>query len=112
MTSKAIAAIIVAIAILGLVVGFWIFGRPKNNTPETPTPISQIKTTDIQVEKQSGSIAELPQATGKADDIASGISSQLQSEEDNFAGEDSDANLGVDQAALNDLGQSYDENEF
>lgn len=112
MTSKAIAVIIVVIAILGLVVGFWIFGRPKNDATQIPVSVSQTKTTDMQGEKENGTASELPRATGKVDDIASGISGQLQSEEDSFVSEDSDANLGVDQKALNDLGQSYDENEF
>ncbi len=112
MTSKVTTVIIIAIAILGLVVGFWIFGKPKNSAKKMPASVSQIKTTDMQGEKENGIAIELPQATGNVDNIASGIFSQLQSEEDNFASEDSDANLGIDQEAFNDLGQSYDENEF
>lgn len=111
--SKTKSVIILAIAVISLVLGFWIFWHSKSGTVDTSTTINPAKTATTKSDEAAEKEINLPKATGNIDDIASGVISQIQSEKDNFANEDSDAeSVGINQLDLDDFGQSYDENEF
>ncbi len=113
MITKTKAIIILIIAVASLVLGLWFFWQSKNNMAKVPASVNQTKITSPESEKETASQTILPQPAESVDDIASGVVSQIQSEEDNFANEDGDAeSAGINQQDLDDFGQSYDENEF
>jgi hypothetical protein len=114
MQKKIIAAVIIFIAAIGIVFGMLICLQRKNSAPADNFVI-QNKTKNVDTTKtetsQTNEITTKP--TGSATSIADQVVSQLQTEEDNFSAEDADAKASaVNQEDLNNLGQSYDENEF
>lgn len=109
MEKKLIAVLIIILAVAGLALGYVVFVRPKNVvTPSAATPIVQKET----AEESIGVKTDLGESTSDVDKISSSIISQLQAEENKFSAEDSEADVIIDQSALNDFGQSYDPNEF
>lgn len=111
MEKKLVAVLIVIFAIAGLALGYFAFLKPKNDTA-VPTVPGASKETDIAQKQETATPLELGESTGDVDEISSGIVSQLQAEENKFSAEDGEASVIIDQSALNDFGQSYNENEF
>lgn len=111
MEKKLIAVLIVALAIAGLAVGYFAFVKPKTDTAVPTTP-GALKETGVAQKQETTAPVELGESTGDVDEISSGIVSQLQAEENKFSAEDSEANVIIDQSALDNFGQSYNENEF
>ncbi len=110
MEKKLIAVLIILLAIAGLVLGYFAFVKPKSDT--TPVVPSAPKETSATQKSETTASIELGESTGDVDEISSGIVSQLQTEEAKFSAEDDEADVIIDQSALNDFGQSYNENEF
>ncbi len=110
MEKKLIAVLIVLIAIAGMAVGYFAFVKPKSDT--APVVPSAPRETGVTQKQETTAPVELGESTGDVDEISSGIISQLQAEENKFSAEDGEADIIIDQSALNDFGQSYNENEF
>src|SRR4030043_645499 len=111
MEKKLIAVLIVVLAIAGLALGYFAFFKTKSYTAVPVVPSASKESGAAQKQETSAPL-ELGESTGDVDEISSGIISQLQAEEKKFFEEDSEADVIIDQSALNDFGQSYDENEF
>lgn len=111
MEKKLVTVLIVIFAIVGLVLGYFAFLKPKNDTA-IPTVPGALKENGIAQKQETTALLELGESTGDVDKISSGIVSQLQAEENKFSAEDSEASVIVDQSALDNFGQSYDPNEF
>jgi hypothetical protein len=112
-SKKIITSLVIAVAVLGIILGVWIFGESKGNLSNMSDVVNPPRKTVQKSESQPAAKSNLPEATGNAVSIAGGIASQMQTEEDKFSAEDNEsASLGADGDTLNDLGQSYDSNEF
>ncbi len=111
MEKKLIAALVILLAIAGMVLGYFVFLKPKSDTTVPAVPSASKETGAVQ-KQETTAPTELEESTGDVDEISSNIISQLQAEENKFSAEDSEASVIIDQSALNDFGQSYDPNEF
>lgn len=111
MEKKLIAIFIVFLAIAGMALGYFAFVKPKSDTAIPAVP-SVPRETGVTQKQETTAPVELGESTGDVDEISNGIISQLQTEEAKFSAEDGEASVIIDQSALNDFGQSYNENEF
>ena len=110
MEKKLTAVLIALLAIVGLVLGYFIFLKMKYNS--TPVVSAPSKETNIEKKIEKNVSDELGKTTGKVDEISNSVVNQLEIEENKFSAEDSEADVIVDQSILDDFGQSYDEKEL
>ena len=110
MEKKITAVLIVLLAIVGLVLGYFVFLKPKYNA--VPVISNPSKEANIGQKSEKNVSDELGKTTGKVDEISSNIVNQLETEEDKFSAEDSETDVIIDQSTLDDFGQSYDEKEL
>lgn len=101
------------IAILGIALGWYMFVYPRNDVGSNVAT----ETLDMQNKETANPITpgdyKSKETTGDVQGIVTEINAQLQTEQNNFIAEDSEASASlIDQSSLDDFGQSYDENEF
>lgn len=111
MEKKSTAVIIVMLMVAGLIAGYFIFVKPESDVAVPAVPNAP-KETGVAQKQETTAPVELGESTGDVDEISGSIVNHLQMEEDEFSAEDSEADVIIDQSALNDFGQSYNENEF
>jgi hypothetical protein len=114
MEKKILAVLIVFVAVAGFVLGYHIFVNPKGEV-NTQMITGTVKE-DIPEDKKEAATfpgEDLGEPEENAEDIAGAITDQFLSEEEEFVSEETDAEDSfINQAQLDDFGQSYDENKF
>lgn len=114
MQKKIIAAIVIAIAVSGIVFGSLIYLQKKSTVPGSNIITqTQKKVTTATEPKVSEENKVETKPTGNAAGITQQITAQLQTEEEKFSAEDTEAkSSNISQEDFNNFGESYDENEF
>ncbi len=113
MNKKIIGITIIIIAILGIVLGFYIFvyNQPVKENLQ-PSFILKEQTTEGISEDISNGFDENKNPTSDPEEIIEEINNQFEEEENNFSLEEESSMDFINQSNLDDFSQFYDENEL